>query len=207
MTIDSSHRHSSDCTDPNYDLVGVQCGMPQSQTGSMGLHCSRVEFVTTAVVDHHSTNLTDGQAHCFPNALLRDRECSSAASASEEKVEQIDLRLLTNQEVRAFVQSAPALPSDDLARVFDSTNRALASDHQARAFDSTILVVVEDPFQSDMPQHCGVVTLREHVETVAPLPTVDVMSVTVVRNDGRKTVSEQGVQRITSKSKEETAQT
>ena len=53
----------------------------------------------------------------------------------------------------------------------------------------------------------GIVTLRENVETAAPLPTVEVMSVTVVRIDGQKTVSEQDVQRITSKSKEETAQT
>ena len=42
------------------------------------------------------------------------------------------------------------------------------------------------------------------VETVAPLPTVDVMSVTVVRMTVAGTVSEQSVQRITSK---ETAQT
>ena len=46
----------------------------------------------------------------------------------------------------------------------------------------------------------GVVTLREYVETVAPLPTVDVKSVTVIRS--RKTVSEQGVQRVTSIIKE-----
>ena len=30
----------------------------------------------TAAVDHHSTNHTDGQAHCFPNVLQSDRECS-----------------------------------------------------------------------------------------------------------------------------------
>ena len=81
------------------------------------------------------------------------RERSLAASASEGKVEQIDLRLLSNQQVWAFAHSAPALQSDDLARVFDSTNLALASDHQARAFDSTTLVVV-DPFQLDVLQHC-----------------------------------------------------
>ena len=60
-----------------------------------------------------------------------------------------------NQQVRAFAHSAPALQSDDLTRVFDSTNIALAFDHQASAFESTILVVVEDPFQSDVPQHCS----------------------------------------------------
>ena len=53
----------------------------------------------------------------------------------------------------------------------------------------------------------GVVTLREHVETVAPLPTVDVMSVTLVKMMVTRQSPEQGVQRITSKSKEETAQT
>ena len=106
-------------TDPNCDFVDVQCGKPQSHTGSMGHHCSRV------------------------------------ASASEDKVEQIDLRLLSNQQVRAIAHSAPALQSDDLARVFDSTNLALASDHQARAFDSTTLGAVEDPFQSDVLQHCS----------------------------------------------------
>ena len=152
----------------------------------MGQHCSRVELVTTAVVDHHSTNPTDSQAHCFPNVLQRDKEYSSAASASEEKVEQIDLRLLTNQQVRAFAHSAPALQSDDLTRAFDSTNLALASDHKASAFESTILVVVEDPFQSTNCR-CDVCDCDQ--------------------DDGRKTVSEQGVQRITSKSKDETAQT
>ena len=64
------------------------------------------------------------------------------------------------------------------------------SDHHASAFESTILVVVEDLFQSDMPCTVrlviftadlhGVVTLRDRVETVAPLPTVDVMAVIVV---------------------------
>ena len=142
MTINSSHQHSSVSTDPNCDFVDVQCGMPQSHTGSMGHHCSRVELVTIAVVDHHSTNPTDDQAHCFRNVLQGNREYSSAALVSEEKVEQIDLRLLTNQQARAFAHSAPALQSDGWARVFDSTNLALASDHQARAFDSTILVVV-----------------------------------------------------------------
>ena len=173
------------------DFVGVQCGMPQSHTGSMGQHCSRVELATTAVVDHFSTNPIDGQAHCFRNVLQSDREYSRAASASEEKVEQ---RLLMNQQVRAFAHSAPALQSDDMTRVFDSTNLALASDHQASAFESTILVVDEDPssrtctstvrlviFTTDLH---GVVTLREYVETVSPLPTVDVMSVTVVRMKG-----------------------
>ena len=121
----------------------------------MGHHCSRVELVTTVVVDHHSTNPRNDQAHCFRNVPLRDRERSSAASASEEKVERIDLRLLSNQQVRAFTHSARALQSDDLARVFDSTNLALASDHQAMAFDSTTLVVVEDRYQSDVRQHCS----------------------------------------------------
>ena len=36
MTIDSSHQHSSDSTDPNCDSVDVQCGMPQSHTGFIG---------------------------------------------------------------------------------------------------------------------------------------------------------------------------
>ena len=76
MTIDSSHWHSSASTDPSCDSVHVQCGMPQSHTGSMGQHCSRVELATTAVVDHHSTNPTDGHAHCLPNVLQSDREYS-----------------------------------------------------------------------------------------------------------------------------------
>ena len=108
------------------------------------------------------------------------------------KVERIDLNFLSNQQVRAIAHSAPALQSDYLAHVFDSTNLVLASDHQARAFDSPILVVVEDRYQSDAPPaqfvwssslliSYGVVTLREFVETVAPLPTVDVKSVTVIR--------------------------
>ena len=129
---------------------------PILHTGSMGHYCFRVELVTTVVVDHHSTNPTNDQAHCFPNVPLRDRERSSAASASEGKVERIDLRLLSNQQVRAFAHSAPALQSDDLARVFDSTNVALASEHQARAFGSTTLVVVEDRYQSDVHQHCSI---------------------------------------------------
>ena len=108
-TIDSNHEHSSDSTNPSCDFVEVQCGMPQSHTGSMGQHCSRVELVTTVIVDHHSPNPADDQAHCFPNVLQSDREYSSAASASEEKVEQIDLRLLPNQQVRAFAHSGPAL--------------------------------------------------------------------------------------------------
>ena len=76
--------------------------------------------------------------------------------------------------MRALALSAPALQLDDLARVFDPTS----------------LVLVEDLFQSDVLPHCssgifttdlhGVVTLREYVETVAPLPTVDVMAVIVV---------------------------
>ena len=88
--------------------------------------------------------------------------------------------------LRSLRSCSPKL--DVLARVLDSTSLALASDHQASAFESTILVVVEDLFQSNVPRHCssgtdlhGVVTLREYVETVAPLPTVDVMAVTVVR--------------------------
>ena len=60
-----------------------------------------------------------------------------------------------NQQVWAFALSAPFLQSDDLARVFDSTYLALVPDHQARASDSTTLVVVEDPFKSDVPQHCS----------------------------------------------------
>ena len=105
--------------------------MPQSHTGAMGQHCPRVELATTAVVDPRSTNPTNDQARCYPNVPLRDRQRSSAASASERKVERIDLRLLSNQQVRAFADSTP-LQSDDLARVFYSTNLALASDHQAR---------------------------------------------------------------------------
>ena len=85
----------------------------------MGQH-SRVELVTTAVVDHHSTSPTNGQ-----DVLQSDREYSSTAPALEEKVvEQIDLRLLMNQQVRAFAHSAPALQSDDLTRAFDSNNLA-----------------------------------------------------------------------------------
>ena len=64
---------------------------------------------------------------------------SIAAPASEGKVEQIYLRLLTSQQVRAFAHAAPALQRDDLTRVFASTNYALASDHQSRASDSTTL--------------------------------------------------------------------
>ena len=151
------HWHSSDSIDPSCSSVDVQCGKPQSHTGSMGHYCSRVELVTTVVVDHRSTNPTNDQARCFPNVLLRDRERSSAASASEGKVERIDLNFLSNQQVRAIAHSAPALQSDDLAHVFDSTNLALASDHQARAFDSTTLVVVvEDRYQSDVPQLCSI---------------------------------------------------
>ena len=76
MTIDSNHWHSSDSTDPNCDSVDLQCGKPQSHTGSMNQHCSTVELATTAVVDHHSTNPTDRRAHCIRNVLLSDRECS-----------------------------------------------------------------------------------------------------------------------------------
>ena len=98
-----------------------------------GHHCSRVELVTTVVVYHDSTNPTNDQAHCFPNVPLRDRERSSAASASEGKVERIDLRLLSNQQVRAFAHSAPALHSDDSVHLFDSTNLALASKESRRS--------------------------------------------------------------------------
>ena len=96
--------------------------------------------------------------------------------------------------------------------MFDSTNLTLASEHRACACESTILVVVEDRtcsstvrlvnFTTDLH---GVVTLREYVATVAPLPTVDVMSVTVVR----MTVTRQSLNktRTTSQSEEETAQT
>ena len=105
----------------------------------MGHYYSRVELVTTVVVDHRSTNPTNDRARCFPNAPLRDRERSSAASASEEKVERIDLNFLSNQQLRATAHSAPALESDDLAHVFDSTN-----------------LVVVDRNQSDMPQHCSI---------------------------------------------------
>ena len=131
----------------------------------MGHYCSRVELVTTVVVDHRSTNPTNDQARCFRNVPLRDRERSSVASASEGKVERIDLNFLSNQQVRAIAHSAPALQRDDLAHVFDSTNLALTSDHQARAFDSTTLVVVaEDHYQSDMPQHCSI----DHLHHLTP---------------------------------------
>ena len=111
-----------------------------------------VELVTTVVVDHRSTNPTNNQARCFPNAPLRDRECSSAASASEGKVERVDLNFPSHQQVRAIAHSAPALQSDDSAHVFDSTNLVLASDHQAKAFDyATIVVVAEDRYQSNIP--------------------------------------------------------
>ena len=151
----------------------------------MGHYCSRVELVTTVVVDNRSTNPTNDQARCFPNALL----CSSAASASEGKVERIDLNFPSHQQVRAIAHSAPALQNDDLAHVFDSTNLALASDHQAKAFDSTTLVVVVDRYQSDMPSTVRLVISTNELhrnfsriaETVAPLPTVDVKSVTAVR--------------------------
>ena len=156
MTIDSNHRHSSDSIDPSFDSVDVECGKPQSHTGSMGHCCSRVELVTTVVVDHRSTIPTNDQARCLPNAPLRDMERSSVASASEGKVERVDLNFPSHQQVRAIAHSAPALQSDDSAHVFDSTNLALASDHQAKAFDSTTLVVVaEDRYQSNMPQHCS----------------------------------------------------
>ena len=79
----------------------------------MGHYYSRVELVTTVNVDHRSTNPINDQARCFPNVLLRDKERSSAASASEGKVERVDLNLLSNQQVRAIVHSAPALQSHD----------------------------------------------------------------------------------------------
>ena len=91
--------------------------------------------------------------------------------------------------MRADAHSALALQLDDSARVFDSTSLALASDHQASTFESTILVVLKISssrtcsrtvrlviFTTDLH---GVVSLREYVDTVAPLPTVDVMAVIV----------------------------
>ena len=82
-------------------------------------------------------------------------KCSSAASASEVKVERFDLNFPSYQQVRAIAHSAPALQSDDSVHLFDSTNLALVSDQQAKAFDSTSLVVVaEDHYQLNMPQHC-----------------------------------------------------
>ena len=133
---------------------------------------------------------TNDQAHCFRNVPLRDRERSSAASASEGKVERIDLRLLSNQQVRAFAHSAPALQLDDLARAFDSTSLALASDHQVSAFESTnlalpLLLLLKIATSRMCPSTVRLVifttvTLREYVETVAPLQTVDVMAVIVV---------------------------
>ena len=156
MAIDSNHWHASDSTDPSFDSVDVQCGRPQSHTGSMGHYCSRVELVTIVVVDHRSTNPINDQARCFPYVLLRDMERSSTASASEGKVERFDLNFPSHQQVRAIAHSAPALQSDDSVHVFDSTNLALASDQQAKAFDSTTLVVVaENRYQLNMPQHCS----------------------------------------------------
>ena len=122
----------------------------------MGHYYSRIELVTTVVVDHRSTNPTKDQARCFPNVLLRDMERSLAASASEEKVERVDLNFPSYQQVRAIAHFAPALQRDDLAHVFDSTNLALATVHQAKAFDSATLVVVVDRYQSDMLQHCSI---------------------------------------------------
>ena len=55
---DSSYWHSSNSIDPKCDSVDAQCGMPQSHTGAMGQHCSRVELATIAVVDPRSTNPT-----------------------------------------------------------------------------------------------------------------------------------------------------
>ena len=155
MTIDSNHRYSSDSIDPNSDSVDVQCGKPQSHTDSMGHYCSRIELVTTVVVDHRSTNPINDQARCFPYAPLRYMERLSTASASEGKVERVDLNFQTHQQVRAIAHSAPALQSDGSVHLFDSTNLALVSDQQAKAFDSTILVVVaEDHYQLNIPQHC-----------------------------------------------------
>ena len=92
-------------------------------------YCSRVELVTTVVVDHRSTNPINDQARCFPNAPLRDMERSSTASASEGTVQRFDLNFQSHQQVRAIAPFAPALQSDDSTHVFDSTNLALASDH------------------------------------------------------------------------------
>ena len=86
MTIDSSHWHSSDSTDPSCDSVGAQCGMSQSPTRATSQHCPTVELATTAVVDPPSTNPINGRAPCFPDVLQSDREYSRAAS--EEEVEQ-----------------------------------------------------------------------------------------------------------------------
>ena len=74
---------------PTVILLMFSAGSHNPALVSMGHHCSRVELVTTVVVDHHSNNPTNDQAHCFPNVPLRDRERSSAASASEEKFEQL----------------------------------------------------------------------------------------------------------------------
>ena len=71
-------------------------------------------------------------------------------------VDRVDLNFPSHQQVRAIAPFAPALQSDDSVHLFDSTNPALASDQQTKAFDSTTLVVVEDRYQSDMPQHCSI---------------------------------------------------
>ena len=92
-------------------------------------------------------------------------------------MERVDLNFPSHQQVRAIAHSAPALQSDDSVHVFDSTNLALASNRQARAFDSTTR-------SSATNCRCDVCDSSQ--------------------DDGRRTVSEQGVQCITSK---ETAQT
>ena len=86
----------------------------------------------------------------------------------------MDLGFLTNQQVRALAHSAPALQLDDLTRVFDSTSLALLEDLFQLDVPRTVRLVI---FTTDLH---GVVTLREYVETAAPLPTVDVLVVIVV---------------------------
>ena len=117
------------------------------------VHCATVTATTT---NHH---------HCYQQTKMpidsnhwrsSDSIDPSFGSVDVQCVEWVDLNFPSHQQVRAIAHSAPVLQSDDSAHVLDSTNLALASDHQAKAFDSTTLVVVaEDRYQSNMPQHCS----------------------------------------------------
>ena len=116
-------------------------------------HCHQQTMMTIDSNHWHSSDSID------PSCGSVDVQCGKQQShtgSMEVKVERVDLNFLSNQQVRAIAHSAPALQNDDLPHVFDSTNLALASVHQAKAFDSTTLVVCEDRYQSDMPQHCSI---------------------------------------------------
>ena len=71
----------------------------------------------------------------------------------------------------------------------------------SRTWPRTVRLVI---FTTDLH---GVVTLREYVETVAPLPTVDVMAVIVVATSVTRQYRTRRAKLVTSKAKEETAQT